>query len=62
MDPRTTAPYVHPKLASADVRFTNPNDIDRMTDEELRAEIAELELKIQLAAQLAAEGKKLLPH
>ena len=47
MDPRTTAPYVHPKLASADVRFTNPNDIDRMTDEELRAEIAELELKIQ---------------
>jgi hypothetical protein len=71
------APYVHPKLASTDVRVTNPNPLDSMSDEELIAKMHDLERKIQLAADRAEENggaspllsalagstkKKLLPH
>ena len=42
------APYVHPKLASSDVRIRDEHA--DMSDEELKAEIAELERRIAAAS------------
>jgi hypothetical protein len=44
------APYVHPKLTSSDVRVRNEDA--GMTDEQLKAEIAELERRIKAAETL----------
>jgi hypothetical protein len=44
------APYVHSRLASADVRVTNTQE--SMSDEELKAEIALLEARIKAAETL----------
>jgi hypothetical protein len=45
------APYLHPKLAAAEVRVTH-KAVAAMSDEELKAEIALLEARIKAAETL----------
>ena len=40
------APYMHTRLTSNDLRVTNPNPLDSMSDEELKAEIETLGRRI----------------
>ena len=52
------APYMHTRLTSNDLRVTNPNPLDSMSDEELKAEIETLGRRIAESETALLPAKK----